>query len=84
MVATVTISTHVPESRHIEVTVPQEVPVGPAEMVIVVVTGDADQPRTLGDLAASGFFGAWAGRTDVQDSVEYARLLRADAWSRER
>jgi hypothetical protein len=38
--------------------------------------------RTLGDLAHSELFGLWRDRADVGDSVEFARRLRADAWSR--
>ena len=31
---------------------------------------------TAVDLAESGLFGIWADRTDIGDSVEYARQLR--------
>src|SRR5437867_811061 len=49
---------------------------------------DDDKPRTgkelLDALRASGFVGAWADRTDIGDSVEYARKLRREAEQRDR
>ncbi len=36
------------------------------------------------DLLASGVFGIWSGRTDIGDSLEYARQLRAQAQTRRR
>jgi hypothetical protein len=48
---------------------------------------DDGKPRTgkelLDALVASGFVGAWADRTDIGDSVEYARQLRRQAERRE-
>jgi hypothetical protein len=48
---------------------------------------DDGKPRTgkelLDALIASGFVGAWADRTDIGDSVEYARQLRRQAERRE-
>lgn len=36
----------------------------------------------LAVLEASGAIGAWADRTDIGDSVEFARQLRERAWAR--
>jgi hypothetical protein len=48
---------------------------------------DDGKPRTgkelLDALIASGFVGAWADRTDIGDSVEFARKLRREAERRE-
>jgi len=39
-------------------------------------------PPTLGSLLNSEFFGMWSDRTDIADSVEFARELRAQGWHR--
>jgi hypothetical protein len=45
----------------------------------------AGKPKTgkelLEVLIASGFVGMWEDRTDIGDSAEYARRLRARAWA---
>lgn len=42
-----------------------------------------DKPKTAQELyhalVANGFIGAWKDRTDIGDSLEYARLLRKRA-----
>ena len=52
-------------------------------------TATADsKPKTgrdlLNALEALGFIGMWADRTDIQDSSEFARQLREQAWTRAR
>lgn len=43
----------------------------------------AKLPRpTAGDLLSSGLVGMWKDRTDIEDSVSYARLLRNRAQRR--
>jgi len=80
MVRTINLTTDIPSTRELRITLPPDVPTGPAELVVVVA------PRapvcTLGDLARSEFFGMWRDRADIGDSAEYARQLRADAWRR--
>ena len=43
-------------------------------------SGGQEKPMTGAELVAqweaTGVFGAWAGRTDIVDSAEYARTLR--------
>ncbi|MBI5651836.1 MAG: hypothetical protein HZC40_15565 [Chloroflexi bacterium] len=78
---TINLMTDVPADHQVRITLPNDVPVGPAEMVIVVASR-ATTEFTLGDLARSTFFGMWHDRTDIADSVEFARRLRAEAWSR--
>lgn len=82
---TVTLTTDIPESREVHLTLPGDVPTGRAEIVLVI--GSAEQRvavggriRTFGDLLESGFVGSWRDRTDIADSAEYARLLREEAW----
>jgi hypothetical protein len=81
MVRTINLTTDVPADHQVRITLPNDVPIGPAEMVIVVASRVATE-FTLGDLARSPFFGMWQNRTDISDSVEFARHLRAEAWSR--
>jgi hypothetical protein len=38
----------------------------------------------VAELTANGMIGAWRERTDIGDSVEYARKLRERVWRRER
>ena len=44
---------------------------------------DANRYPTIGELLSSGAFGGWADRTDITDSVAYARQLREKAQRRE-
>lgn len=83
MVATVNMSTNVPPSREVRIVLPPDVPLGPAEITVVVCSHAPAPVRTLGDLARSAFVGLWRDRTDIADSATFAHELRAKAWSRE-
>jgi hypothetical protein len=49
-------------------------------MVVVIVPEAQPEKRgTAGDLLRSPLFGVWKDRTDIVDTVEYARRLRAKA-----
>lgn len=82
MVKTLAVTASIPEDRTVHLTLPDDVPVGPAEIVLVVVPRGQAISKTLGDLAQSEFFGMWRDRQDMEDSVEFARKLREEAWSR--
>jgi len=82
MVKTVNLSTQIPPSRELHVTLPGDVPTGPAEIVLVVSTAARPNGSTLGELAGSEFFGMWRDRPDITDSIEYARTLRSEGWKR--
>ena len=82
MVKTVNMTAEIPPSREIHITLPGDIPVGPAEIVLVVSSRTPARNSTFGDLASSEFFGMWADRGDIGDSAEFARQLRADAWQR--
>jgi hypothetical protein len=43
-----------------------------------------NKPMTGKDLLKSGLVGMWADRKDIEDSVTYARKLRAQAQTRRR
>jgi hypothetical protein len=82
MFRTINITTEVPDNREVWIKLPDDVPPGPAEMVVIVASQTSTAIHTLGDLARSEFFGMWRDRTDIDDSGEFARRLRGEAWSR--
>jgi hypothetical protein len=80
---TITCKVLIPTDRQLKITVPEDVPPGPAEVVVVIVPeAVAEKGGTAGDLLRSSLFGLWKDRTDIGDSVEYARKLRAKAEQR--
>ena len=82
MVTTFNVSTDVTADHKVQITLPDDVPVGPAEMVVVVISGAPAEAHTLRDLAESEFFGMWRDRDDIGDSQEFARKLREEGWRR--
>jgi hypothetical protein len=77
---TLTYKVVIPIDRQLKITVPEDVPPGPAEIVVVIVPEAlAERGGTAGDLLRSPLFGLWKDRTDIGDGVEYARKLRAKA-----
>jgi hypothetical protein len=82
MIKTVNLNAEIPPSRKIHVILPDDVPVGPAEIVLVVSSRSPADNSTLADLAKSEFFGMWADRADICDSADFASHLRGDAWQR--
>ena len=66
----------------VSIQLPTDVPVGPIELVVQIpVNGDA-KIRTFGDLLRSPAFGIWANRTDIGDTLDFARRLRDESWRR--
>jgi hypothetical protein len=82
MVKTINFTTDVPPNREVLITLPDDVPSGPADIVVVVAPRTTEKRNTLGDLLNSEFFGMWRDRTDITDSADFARRLRAEAWDR--
>jgi hypothetical protein len=82
MLKTITITTEIKSDREVHITLPDDTPLGPAEIVVIVSPAPSQQAQTLGDLLQSEFFGMWQDREDIVDSAIFARQLRADAWSR--
>ena len=82
MVKTISLITEVPPNREVRITLPSDVPIGPAEIVVVVASRASGATQTFGDLLDSEFFGMWRDRTDITDSAEFARRLREEAWRR--
>jgi len=77
-----TIKIIVPADHRLVVQVPEEVPAGPAEVVVRSVDAPSVARGTGADLLASGLFGIWKNRTDITDSLEFARELRRRAEQR--
>jgi len=77
-----TIRTIVPTDHRLVVQVPEEVPAGPAEVIVRSVEAVSVAQGTAADLLASGLFGIWKNRTDITDSIEFARELRRRAEQR--
>jgi hypothetical protein len=81
MVKTVTINAGIPANRELRITLPADVPIGSAAIVITVSPSGNSAAATFNDLLNSEFFGMWRDRTDIGPSFEYARKLRAESWS---
>lgn len=82
MFRTINFTTEVPLNREVRIKLPDDVPPGPAELVVVIASQAPTAGHTLGDLARSEFFGMWRDRMDIGDSVEFARRLRMEVWTR--
>jgi hypothetical protein len=82
MTHTVTLKTQIPDSRLFQVQLPSEVPVGDADVVVVVIPSAERRRSTAQDILASDLFGMWADRADIADSAEFAEELRQRAWGR--
>jgi len=82
MVRTLNLNTEIAADRKLHITLPADVPPGPAEIVLVVSSSAASAPSTLGKLLDSEFFGMWRDRADITDGFEFARDLRSQGWKR--
>ena len=80
MVKTVNLSADITAKRDLHITLPADVPLGPAEIVVVVSPAATATPSTLGRLLISEFCGMWRDRTDIGDSSEFAGDLRSHGW----
>jgi hypothetical protein len=79
---TATIKAIVPPDHRLVIQVPEEVPAGPAEVLVRPVEAPSLARGTGADLLASGLFGIWKDRADITDSIEFARELRRRAEQR--
>ena len=75
----------IPSDRQLHLVVPEDVPPGPAEVVLVIAPDiQPEKGLTAGDLRRSPLCGIWKDRTDIGDSLAYARKLRTKAERRSR
>ncbi len=84
MVRTLNLKADIPANRelHLHITLPADVPLEPAEIALVVSSPVVSKQATLGDLLDSEFFGMWRDRTDIVDSIDFAREIRSQSWKR--
>jgi len=82
MVKAISATTEITADHELRITLPDDVPVGPADVVLVVVPKQPGAASTLGELANSEFFGIWRDREDITDSRDFARRLREEGWRR--
>lgn len=82
MIRTISVKAQVSARHEMCIPVPKDVPVGPVDVTLTLATEGEQSVHTLGELADSELFGAWKDRTDIKDSVEFARRLREEAWKR--
>jgi len=80
MVKTLNLNAEIPPNRELRITLPNDVPTGPAEIVLLVSSSALSRDSTLGALANSEFFGLWKDRPDITDS--FAQTLRSEGWKR--
>ena len=82
MSKTVTLTAEIPASRELRIKLPADVPTGSAEVVVTINSTKPLTSPTFGDLLKSEFFGMWRDRSDIEDSVAFARKLRSEGWNR--
>jgi hypothetical protein len=82
MVKTVNLSTDIPPNHELHITLPADIPSGPADILLVVSSPVPRGASTLGELADSEFFGIWRDRPDITDSAQFAHDLRSKGWER--
>jgi len=77
---TVTLQVDIPQNHTVCIPLPEDLPVGLAELWVVVrpvPTSPALPAGTAAEMAQSPLFGLWSDRGDIADSLTYARRLRA-------
>jgi hypothetical protein len=84
MMRLVKFKTTVTPERTLTFRVPDDVPAGSVEVIVVFAPTETASERhsTLGDLRDSEFFGMWGDRDDLPSSPTLARTLREEAWKR--
>ncbi|HDQ73918.1 MAG TPA: hypothetical protein ENN19_17750 [Chloroflexi bacterium] len=78
----VKLETTVTPERTLTLRVPEDMPAGSTEIIVVFAPTESPPARhcTLGDLRASEFFGMWRNRDDLPDTPTFARTLREQTW----
>ncbi len=79
---TMSIKTTIPQNHKLMIDIPNDLPTGPAEVVVVIVPENSKfekRGKTAGDMIKSPLFGIWKNRKDIADGLEFARKLRKNA-----
>ena len=84
MIRLVKFKTTVTPERTLTLRVPEDVPAGSTEVIVVFAPTETASERhsTLGELRESEFFGMWGDRDDLPASSTLARTLREETWKR--
>lgn len=71
MLKTLTLHTEISPEREIHIQVPDDIPTGPAELVVIIVSSETplEPAGTADDLLRSPLFGLWSDREDIDDSL---------------
>jgi len=80
MVKTINLNTEILPDRELRITLPADVPPGPAEILLVISTPVHTRAATLVDLANSDFIGIWRDRPDIDNTIQFPRTLRSEGW----
>jgi hypothetical protein len=80
MFKTMNLHAEIPDNHELHITLPNDVPTGPADVVLVISTDNQEKTRTLKDLSESEFIGMWKDRADIGD--DFAQRLRTEGWKR--
>lgn len=72
----ISFKTVIPKDRKLSIELPPQVPTGAAELVVIVSPASLPRGKTAGDLLNSPLVGMWKGRTDITDTIQFARELR--------
>jgi hypothetical protein len=82
---TIALRTKIPYNRKISLTLPMTVPVGEIDLLVVVAENSQEKQPLTGtgkQIKQSKLFGLWKHRTDIPDSLLYAKKLRKSAEER--
>jgi hypothetical protein len=80
MIRTIKARGEIRSDHTITVIVPDDVPVGPADVTLTFEDETAPKIRTFGDLLDSGFVGMYADRDDLPRTNEEFRTWRKRLW----
>jgi hypothetical protein len=78
--ATIILQGTITPEGELQIVLPDNLPPGPVE---VEIRQPEVQGITLGELLDSGLVSIWESRTDIEDSVDFARQLRRRASRRD-
>ncbi len=84
MIRTINLTMDVRPDQPLSINIPGDVPAGVANVTVIIAPRERENTnsRTLNELLTSGLIGMWRDRSDIYDSVTYARELRDRAWTR--
>ncbi len=83
MTRTISMQVDVPPDHRLLIPVPKNIPVGPAQVIIIIGLDRKRPAGTATEMVSSPLFGLWARRNDIDDSLAYARQLRVQAERRD-